>query len=651
MFVGVDIGGTFTDFAVFKDGRLTIHKRLSTPTDPSQAMLDGLTELTGGDLTRLVGVAHGTTVATNAILERKGAKAALLVTAGFRDILAIGRQERPDLYALHPRIPAPVIPRQHSFEVDERLDHTGAVLRPLDPASLDAACAAVRAAGLEAAAVCLLYSFLNPTHEQAVRRALHALLGDSFPVVLSSEASPEFREYERANTTAIEATVRPVIGRYVDRLAAAIPAPLRVMRSDGGVMSADRVGGEAAQTALSGPAAGVIGALHLAKLAGFEQLITLDMGGTSTDVALLAGGSPLRREGAIDGLPLRVPMLDIETVGAGGGSLARLDSGGALRVGPESAGASPGPACYGRGGDQPTVTDANLLVGRIDPARFLGGRMALDIDAARRAFQPLADALKMTVEQAAEGILAVADANIERAVRRVSVARGHDPRQFTLAAFGGAGGLHACAVAERLGMRRVWIPRYPGVLCAVGLLLAQVEVGRSRSVLIRLGADGTADLSPAVAAYTALRDECAALMTREGVAPHTTFLDATVDMRYQGQAFELPVSFAALYGPALRSAFDAAHQDAYGHAFADRPVEITAVRVRMRAQTPPPEFTAQRQTPRTLTGAAFDRDSLTPGMAFGGAAVITQGDATTYVPAGWRARVDGFGNLVLERVN
>ncbi|MCU0464913.1 MAG: hydantoinase/oxoprolinase family protein [Anaerolineae bacterium] len=469
--------------------------------------------------------------------------------------------------------------------------------------------------------------------------------------MLSSEASPEFREYERANTTAIEATVRPVIGRYVDRLAAAIPAPLRVMRSDGGVMSADRVGGEAAQTALSGPAAGVIGALHLAKLAGFEQLITLDMGGTSTDVALLAGGSPLRREGAIDGLPLRVPMLDIETVGAGGGSLARLDSGGALRVGPESAGASPGPACYGRGGDQPTVTDANLLVGRIDPARFLGGRMALDIDAARRAFQPLADALKMTVEQAAEGILAVADANIERAVRRVSVARGHDPRQFTLAAFGGAGGLHACAVAERLGMRRVWIPRYPGVLCAVGLLLAQVEVGRSRSVLIRLGADGTADLSPAVAAYTALRDECAALMTREGVAPHTTFLDATVDMRYQGQAFELPVSFAALYGPALRSAFDAAHQDAYGHAFADRPVEITAVRVRMRAQTPPPEFTAQRQTPRTLTGAAFDRDSLTPGMAFGGAAVITQGDATTYVPAGWRARVDGFGNLVLERVN
>jgi N-methylhydantoinase A len=650
MFIGVDIGGTFTDFAVLDNGTLRVHKRLSTPADPSESMLAGLRELTGGDLLRLKSVAHGTTVATNAILERKGARTALLVTAGFRDILAIGRQDRPKLYALEPRIPTPIIPREHCFEVVERLDHNGQVLVELDTDSIDAACDAMQQHDIQAAAVCFLYSYINPEHERAVRWRIQSLLGDNFPVILSSEVSPEFREYERANTTAIEAYVRPVVSRYIGRLAVTIPAPLRVMRSDGGVMSAERVATEAAQTALSGPAAGVIGALHLAKLAGFTDLITLDMGGTSTDVALLPGTAPLRRDGAIDDLPLRVPMLDIETVGAGGGSLARLDSGGALRVGPESAGAYPGPACYGRGGTQPTVTDANLILGRIDPARFLGGRMALDAVAARQAFTPLATAMGVSISEAAAGVLAVADANIERAVRRVSVARGHDPRHFTLAAFGGAGALHACAVADRLGMKRVWIPRYPGVLCAIGLLLAQIEVGRSRSILIRIEADGTADLAPAVQSYNALRAECATLISREGILPSSAFLDATLDMRYQGQAHELPVSFTALYGPALRSGFDTAHQAAYGHAFPDRPVEITAVRVRMRAQQEPPEFIADRQTAHALVDGMFERDDLLPGATFDGAAVIAQGDATTYVPHGWRVRVDGFRNLVIEKI-
>jgi len=650
MLVGVDIGGTFTDFAVLDNGTLRVHKRLSSPTDPSESMLAGLAELTGGDLLRLRGVAHGTTVATNAILERKGARAALLVTAGFRDILAIGRQDRPKLYALQPRIPDPIIPREHCFEIVERLDHHGEILLDLDMDSIDSACEAMRANNIQAAAVCLLYSFINPEHERAVRWRIHNLMGENFPVILSSDVSPEFREYERANTTAIEAYVRPIVSRYVGRLTVSIPAPLRVMRSDGGVMSAERVATEAAQTALSGPAAGVIGALHLAKLAGFDNLITLDMGGTSTDVALLPGMSPRRREGAIDDLPLRVPMLDIETLGAGGGSLARMDSGGALRVGPHSAGATPGPACYGRGGTLPTVTDANLVLGRIDPTRFLGGRMTLDIAAARHAFEPLAAALGMTVPDAAAGVLAVADANIERAVRRVSVARGRDPRQFTLGAFGGAGPLHACAVADRLGMRRVWIPRYPGVLCAIGLLLAQIEVGRSRSILIPVDADGQADLRLAVQSYNTLRNECATLMSREGVVPSTAFLDATLDMRYQGQAYELPVSFTALHAPALRGGFDLAHQAAYGHAFPTRPVEITAVRVRMCAQLPPPEFIAERQTPHALGGGMFERDDLLPGAVLDGPAVIAQGDATTYVPAGWRARVDGFRNLVVEKL-
>jgi len=649
MFVGVDIGGTFTDFAVLNNGVLRVHKRLSSPADPSESMLAGLRELTGDDLLRLHGVAHGTTVATNAILERKGARAALLVTAGFRDILAIGRQDRPNLYALEPRIPEPIIPREHCFEVVERLDHTGEIVLELDIDSIDAACESMRDNDIQAAAVCLLYSFINPEHERAVRWRVQSLMGESFPVILSSDVSPEFREYERANTTAIEAYVRPIVSRYVGRLAVAIPAPLRVMRSDGGVMSAERVATEAAQTALSGPAAGVIGAFHLAKLAGFENLITLDMGGTSTDVALLPGVAPLRREGAIDNLPLRIPMLDIETVGAGGGSLARIDSGGGLRVGPQSAGATPGPASYGRGGTLPTVTDANLVLGRIDPARFLGGRMALDFAAARQAFAPLAESLGLSIPEAAAGVLAVTEANIERAVRRVSVARGHDPRQFTLAAFGGAGALHACAVADRLGMRRVWIPRYPGVVCAIGLLLAQIEVGRSRSILIRMGADGEADLSPAVQSYNILRNDCATLMSREGIVPSTAFLDATLDMRYQGQAYELPVSFTALHGPALRTGFDAAHQAAYGHAFPERPVEITAVRVRMRAQLPPPDFAAERQTSHTISGGMFERDDLLPGALFDGPAVVAQGDATTYVPSGWRGRVDGFRNLVVEK--
>jgi N-methylhydantoinase A len=650
MQVGVDIGGTFTDFAVLEDGALRVHKRLSSPHDPAESMLAGLSEVSGGDLARLATVAHGTTVATNALLERKGAPTALLATAGFRDVLEIGRQDRPELYALAPRIPAPIVPRPWCYDVTERLDHTGAVLTPLDPRSVELACADMQRHGVQAAAVCLLYSYVNPEHERLVRWQVHALMGDSFSVVLSSEVSPEFREYERANTTAVEAYVRPVVSRYVQRLSEAIPAPLRVMRSDGGVMNAERVQTEAAQTALSGPAAGVIGAAHLARLAGYEDLITLDMGGTSTDVALIpATGVPLRREGSIDGLPLRVPMLDIETVGAGGGSLARLDAGGALRVGPHSAGAHPGPACYGRGGTQPTVTDANLILGRIDPERFLGGRMTLDRAAAETALAPLAAGMGVSLSEAAAGVVRVADANIERAVRRVSVARGRDPRRFTLAAFGGAGALHACAVADLLGMRRVWVPRYPGVLCAIGLLVAQVEVGRSRSVLLRMSADGTADLTPTVQLYNSLRAECAAAMAREGVAPGSTFLDATLDMRYEGQAYELPVSFAALHGPALRSAFDVAHRAAYGHAFPDRPVEITAVRVRMRAQTPPPEFIAQKQVIHTVSGGQHEREALPAGARFVGAAVVTQADATTYVPEGWQARVDGFANLVIEK--
>lgn len=646
MNIGVDIGGTFTDLAVLENGQLRIHKVSSTPDDPARGMLEGIREVTGGDLSRLVSVAHGSTVATNAILERKGAKVAFLVTAGFRDLLAIGRQDRPKLYALHPTIPPLIVPRERSFEVVERLDYEGNVLKPLDHAALDAVVEQIAALKVDAVAVCLLYSFVNPAHEQAVGARLHAVLGEDFPVALSSEVLPEFREYERASTTVMEAYVRPVMARYIRRLAEALPAPLRVMRSDGGVMRAARVEREAVQTALSGPAAGVIGALHVAKLRHIANIITLDMGGTSTDVALCPGDLSMRQDAQIDGLPLRIPMIDIETVGAGGGSIARLDTGGALRVGPESAGAQPGPVCYGRGGTEPTVTDANVVLGRIDPARFLGGRMQIDAAGARQAIERLGAAMGFSVEAAARGVIEVANANIERAVRRVSVARGHDPRKFTLVAFGGAGGLHACEVADRLDIRRVLIPLYPGVLCALGLLLARIEVSRAKSVMQPI--DTSAVYSDLDSESQKLLDECSSELILEQIAPERRAATVSAEMRYVGQAYELSVPFDPS-GAVLAERFHAAHKTAYGHDLPGRACEVVTLRARGYGVLDAPTFYWQPMTPHDLEGDLFERDALTPGARFDGPALVTQLDATTYVPEGWRAHVDGYGNLFLEK--
>lgn len=646
MHIGVDIGGTFTDLAVLENGQLRIHKVSSTPDDPARGMLAGIEEVTGGDLARLDSVAHGSTVATNAILERKGARVAFLVTAGFRDLLAIGRQDRPKLYELQPTLPPPLVPRDRCFEVVERLDYAGNVLRTLDIEALDGTITQLSQLGLDSVAVCLLYSFVNPAHEQAVAARIRAALGDSFPVALSSDVLPEFREYERASTTVMEAYVRPVMARYIRRLAEALPAPLRVMRSDGGVMRAARVEREAVQTALSGPAAGVIGALHIAKLRHMANIITLDMGGTSTDVALCPGDLQMRQDAQIDGLPLRIPMIDIETVGAGGGSIARVDSGGALQVGPHSAGSQPGPACYGRGGTQPTVTDANVVLGRIDPARFLGGRMTIDTAAARAALETLGAQLGMNAEDAARGVIEIANANIERAVRRVSVSRGHDPRGFTLAAFGGAGGLHACEVADRLGIRRVLIPRYPGVLCALGLLLARIEVSRARSVMRQIGVESIyTDLESEA---QALLGECAAELKLEQVAPEHQTATVSAEMRYVGQAYELSVPFDPS-GAVLAERFHAAHKAAYGHALPDRACEVVTLRARGYGMLDAPRFDWQPMTPHNLTGGVYEREALTPGARFDGPALVAQMDATTYVPEGWRTHVDGYGNLFVEK--
>ncbi|MEP7293805.1 MAG: hydantoinase/oxoprolinase family protein [Chloroflexota bacterium] len=648
MFVGVDIGGTFTDLVLSTEGQLHIHKLLSTPGDPAQAMLDGLRAVSPS-LAALTRIAHGTTVATNAILERKGARCALITTAGFRDLLFIGRQNRPLLYALHPRLPQPLIAREHCYEVTERLDHTGAVLKPLDLAALDAVLDEISVAGIESVAVCFLYSYVNPVHERAVRaRILERGLFDQSRIALSCEVLPEFREYERASTVALEAYVRPVISRYLRHLEEALPRPdsLRVMKSDGGIISARHARERAILTALSGPAAGVIGAFHLAKLAGFDQIITLDIGGTSTDVALCPGEPVRRSEAEIDGLPLRMRLLDIETVGAGGGSIARLDSGGALRVGPESAGADPGPIAYGRGGTQVTVSDANVVLGRLDSEHFLGGGMTLAVDAARVALQALAEQMNLSPDQAARGVIALANANIDRAVRRVSIARGHDPRRFTLVAFGGAGPLHACDVAARLNIPRVLVPRYPGVLCALGLLVADVTRDYSRSLL-------SVTDSPA-ALLDGLLAQAHADLAREGIPEADMTFTALLDARYRGQAYELTIPFT--HDP--ETGFHAAHERAYGHALHGRAIELVNLRVQAVGQVAKPDFTPEPLTDNdgssalirhTPAQAYYQREDFIPGAKFEGAALIFQLDSTVYVPAGWSIFVDAYRNLVISR--
>jgi N-methylhydantoinase A len=658
--VGVDIGGTFTDLVLSVNGRLNIHKLLSTPDNPAQAMLAGLDAITPGGLSALERVSHGSTVATNAILERKGAKTALITTQGFRDLLFIGRQNRPVLYALQPQLPPPLIPRNLCYEVPERLDFRGEILTPLDLDALDTVLDDMVAQGVEALAVCFLYSYVNPIHEQAVRaRILERGLLDESQIALSCEVLPEFREYERASTVALDAYVRPVMSRYLSRLEAELPdgCGLRIMKSDGGVVSAARARAQAVQTALSGPAAGVIGAFHVAKLAGYDHIITLDIGGTSTDVALCPGAPIRRPESEIDGLPLRIRLLDIETVGAGGGSIARLDAGGALRVGPESAGANPGPICYGRGGTQITVSDANAVLGRLDSAHFLGGQMSLDVEAARAAISQLAEQMHLSTDAAAKGIIDIANANIDRAVRRVSVARGYDPRDFTMVAFGGAGALHACEVAERLDIPRVLVPRYPGVMCALGLLVADVALDYSRSILQPLTSQAMEQIIHHLADLDARTHHD---LEQEGIPAERRQIRAWLDMRYVGQAYELTIPLVDTdpSPQAQVDTFHEAHRRAYGHAMPERAVEVVNLRVQGIGLVDKPLLEkadiveTRRAVSLTLTPNGihhYKREALSPGETLETPALVFQLDSTVYIAPGWRVKVDGYHNLILER--
>jgi N-methylhydantoinase A len=676
--LGCDTGGTFTDFVWWDGSRLHVHKELSTPADPSAAILAGLGVLA---IPEAAGIVHGSTVATNALLERRGARTALITTRGFRDVLAIGRQNRPDLYALVPQKSPPLVPAAWRFEITERVTADGQILTALAGDELAQLVAQLAVDEIEAVAVCLLFSFLNPAHEQAIAAALRSADLSLANISLSSDILPEYREYERTSTTVINAYVAPMMSQYLGRLARGVaPRPLAVMQSNGGIISAATAGEQAARTVLSGPAGGVVGARFVAAQAGFEQLITFDMGGTSTDVALCPGRLPATTRGEVAGMPLRLPIIDIHTVGAGGGSLATVDAGGALHVGPESAGADPGPACYGRvpaGGRLPiTTTDANLVLGRLVPDHFLGGAMRLDAAAARRALAQLAGEMgAASLEAAAWDVLRVANATMERAIRRISVERGHDPRRFTLVAFGGAGPLHACDLAASLQIPRVLVPDAPGVLSALGMLVAAPTKDFSQTVMLRL--DGPAnDVASALnAAYAKMIDRGLSEMIAEEHDAATLTLERTLDMRYVGQSHELRVTAGTgdagglgreqLGEPAaLVAAFHAAHQARYGYHQPDAPAEIVTVRLTVSAPVALPSLPPAPRQPESnpqldsrpvwfsATGPAdtalLDRRRLNTGATFHGPAVLVQYDTTTVVPPGWRGVVGTGGHLVLE---
>lgn len=657
--IGVDTGGTFTDLVRISPLGLSVHKLRSTPQDPSRAILDGIGAISGRTPSphepggaRALDVVHGSTVATNAVLERKGARVALVATEGFEDVLRIGRQTRPALYNFFVPAPRPIVAPELTFGIPERLDAAGQALRPVDLRAADALAKRLRDLGVEIVAVCLIHAYANGAHEEAVADRLREA---GLLVSMSHVVLPEYREYERWSTTVVNAYVTPIIDRYLGALERRLAGSrLRIMQSNGGSISAEAARTQAVRTVLSGPAAGVVGAQAVARAAGFRRIISFDMGGTSTDVSLIDDAVATSTESKIGDFPLRLPVIDIHTVGAGGGSIASVDSGGALRVGPQSAGASPGPACYGVGTDL-TVTDANLLLGRLDPSRFLGGRMTLDVERARSAAQSLAGRLRLDPLTLAEGVVRVANANMERAIRVVSVERGHDPRRFALVAFGGAGGMHACEIAERLEIGIVVLPRFAGVLSALGMLVADVTRDYSTSVLEPSEAVPVAALErrfrPLVATA---REELRA----EGFSPTRQSIARFVDVRYIGQSYEITVPF----GPGYRRAFDRRHAQLYGYANHDRPTEIVTARVTATGLTAKPRLPFSRPR-RSFTARPADRrpgrfsgrpvtvkchrwEELAPGASGSGPAVITGGEATAVIPPGFQFRVDGFGNVI-----
>lgn len=653
MRIGVDTGGTFTDFIYKDEKEWGVYKILSTPHDPAEAVLKGIAHIAQEKCPRVV---HGSTVATNAILERKGAKTALITNKGFEDMIEIGRQNRSILYSFNYQREPHLVPRELRFGVGGRILATGEEEIPFDEVEAWRVAEQIVRLGVESVAVSFLFSFLNESHEKRMGEILSEW---GLSVSLSHQILAEFREFERTSTTLINAYVAPVMHRYIGRIANTVNEEnLVIMQSNGGRINAKTAMHEPVRTILSGPAGGAVGAFEMGRAAGFERLITFDMGGTSTDVSLIDGVLPLTVDSEISTYPVRVPVIDIHTVGAGGGSIARIDKGGALTVGPESAGADPGPICYGKGAEI-TVTDANLFLGRLLPEYFLGGNMTLNEQHLLSHFDKLAKLAQITSRALAEGICAVANTAMERAIRVISVERGFDPREFTLVSFGGAGGMHAVFLAQLLNMPRVLVPRNCGILSAMGMLMADVIRNYSQTVMIT---EETADAVILQELFSQLEMQGLKGLVAEGLKKENIFVERYLDMRYQGQSYEIMVPFDKDFV----QRFHAAHEKRYGYRNEGKKVEIVNVRLQVRGVSEKPELKKAENPVSTLlkqakigirdvifdsevyAAAIYDRTHLRYGNKIEGPAIVIEYSSTIVLPPHTRGTIDALGNLIIE---
>ena len=683
MRIGIDVGGTFTDIVLIDDKGKKIHytKVLTVPKNPAQGVLNGIEKMlrmanaSMADLDYMVH-GHGTTIGTNALIERKGAKTGLITTAGFRDVLEIARIERPDegLYDLTVDTPEPLVPRYLRVEVDERVGSKGEVVRPLDEASVERAVKYLKEQGAETIAVCLLFSFLNPKHEQRIKEICHDIYPEAF-VSVSSEICPEFREFERASTTVINAYLQRIVERYIGNLVQMLcdkygPVEVRVMQASGGAMSAAAARDHAVNIVNSGPAGGAVAGAFIGTLLGDKQLMTVDMGGTSFDIGIIVDGVPrVSSEGKFEGYPVKIPAVDVHALGAGGGSIAWVDKGGALNVGPKSAAADPGPACYGLGGELPVVTDANLVLGRLNADYFLGGEMKLYPDKARAAIEMhIARPLKMSVEDAAYGIIRVVNANMVKGMAGSSIEKGFDPREFTLVAFGGAGPLHACELAKDIGMRKVVIPLYPGALSAFGLVTSDIRHDYVQTIAKPAA---SADPDEMLRAYTAMEAKAIAQLREEKIPEDVIEIQWTADLRYSGQAYELNVPVPR-NGKLTRkdieatvARFHALHQKVYEYSSTDEPVDIINVRLVGIGQVPDVKLPRHKRdvaSPRAarkgtrsvyfegrgfIKVPVYERDLLKPGNLVKGPCMIEEIISSTVVIPGATAKVDIWGNVII----
>jgi N-methylhydantoinase A len=651
--IAIDTGGTFTDCVWIdpESGALKALKLFSTPKDPSQAIADAVSQIAGS---RPVTLLHGTTVGTNALLQRKGGRVAFVTTKGFEDSIEIGRQARPKLYDFFFDAIEPLVARDMRFGVNERTDKDGVVLARPKGAELERLRARIKKARADAIAISFLFSFANPANERTSALALQRL---KIPLSVSNEVLPEFREYERASTVVINAYLQPVMAQYLQRISGRLGQGSRafVMQSSGGLTSLATASREPVRTVLSGPAGGVVGAAAMAQRSGYANIIGFDMGGTSTDVCLVDGSPTVTNEAEVAGLPVRVPMLNIHTVGAGGGSLARFDAGGALRVGPESAGALPGPICYGKG-TQPTVTDANLLLGRLPAKRFLGGGFELDVERTKKltAEWLRRQKSKLSVMHFAEGVVRIVNANMEKAIRVVSIDKGFDTRDFSLVAFGGAGAMHACELAAALEMPRVIVPALPGALSAVGILMSDVVKDYSRTLL--WGCEKELSTPTLEGEFRKLELNARDAFKAEGW-PGKVETERWLEMRYAGQGFEIAVPF----GPRAMSQFHADHKRRYGYSLLQNDVEIVNIRLRAWIRTPNPKAKNDSRPSqklgetatemvfdgKSLRGKIYERTSLGRGKSVSGPAIISEYSGTTVVPLGWKVTIDHVGNMIL----